>query len=80
MPRPGIVGISLSCTNLVVNGDNGLSGMTYCVLMSTNAVLPLSQWVPIATNLLSGSGSFTLTATNAVSPDAPQCFYILQVQ
>jgi hypothetical protein len=48
--------------------------------MSTNAALPLSQWGPVATNLLSGSGSFTLTATNAVSPGAPQRFYILQVQ
>ena len=48
--------------------------------MSTNAALPLNQWVTIATNLLSASSSFTLTATNAVSPTAPQCFYTLQMQ
>jgi hypothetical protein len=80
VPRPGIVGFSLSGTSLVINGTNGLAGWPCCVLMSTNAALPLNQWVPIATNLLSTSGSFTLTATNAVSPTAPQCFYILEMQ
>jgi hypothetical protein len=77
---PGIVGISLSGTNLVFSGNNGLSGRTYHLLMCTNLALPLNQWVPVATNQLSASGSFTLTATNAVSPAAPQRFYMLQVQ
>ena len=80
LPRPGIVGISLSGTNLVINGTNGLAGRPCYVLMSTNVSLPLNQWMPIATNLLSGSGSFTLTATNAVSAIAPQRFYLLQLQ
>jgi hypothetical protein len=80
VPMPGIVGISLSGTNLVFNGNNGLSGRTYYVLMSTNLALPRNQWVPVATNLLSGSGSFSLTATNTVSSAASRRFYILQVQ
>lgn len=80
VPRPGIVSSSLSGTNLVIRGTNGLAGRPCCVLMSTNAALPLSQWVPIATNVLSGSGSFTITATNAVSPTASRRFFILQVQ
>ena len=80
VPMPGIVGISLSGTNLVFSGNNGLSGRTYYVLMSTSLALPRNQWVPVATNQLSGSGSFTLTTTNAVSPAAPQRFYMFQVQ
>jgi hypothetical protein len=48
--------------------------------MSTNLTLPLNQWTPVATNVPGGNGNFTITATNAVDPNAPQCFYILQMQ
>jgi subtilase family serine protease len=77
---PGIAGISLSGTNLVINGCNGFSGTTYYVLMSTNVALPLNQWTPVATNVLNTSGNFSITATNAVNLNVPQCFYILQMQ
>jgi PKD repeat protein len=77
--QSGIAGFSLSGTNLVVNGSNGLSGQTYYVLMSTNVALPFSQWTPVATNVLNASGNFTTTATNAVNLHVPQCFYILQM-
>jgi uncharacterized repeat protein (TIGR03803 family) len=75
-----IVGISLSGTNLVVNGSNGVSGRTCFVLMSTNLTLTLSQWPPVATNVLNANGNFTIIATNAVDPKAPQRFYILKMQ
>jgi uncharacterized repeat protein (TIGR03803 family) len=78
--QPGIAGVSLSGANLVFSGANGQSGITYYVLMSTNVALPLSQWKPVATNVLSAGGSFTITATNTVSPAFPQRFYILQEQ
>ena len=78
--HPGIAGISLSGTNLVINGNNGLSGTTYYVLMSTNVAVPLNQWTPVATNVLNTSGNFTITATNAVNLNVPQRFYILQMQ
>jgi hypothetical protein len=78
--QPVIASFSLSGTNLVVNGNYGLSGRTYSVLMSTNLTLPLNQWTPVATNVPGGNGNFTITATNAVDPNAPQCFYILQMQ
>ncbi len=77
---PGIAGLSLSGTNLVINGSNGVSGATYYVLMSTNVALPRSQWTPMATNALSASGNFSITATNAVNPNVPECFYVLQQQ
>ena len=77
---PGIASLSLSGKNLVLNGINGQSGGTYHVLMSTNLALPFSQWTAVATNVLSASGKFTITATNTVSPTVPQRFYILQTQ
>ena len=77
--QSGIAGFSLSGTNLVVNGSNGLSGQTYYVLMSTNVALPFSQWTPVATNVLNASGNFTITATNAVNRNIPKRFYILKM-
>jgi PKD repeat protein len=76
--RPDIASFSLSGTNLVLNGINGQAGGSYYVLASTNLTLPLSQWVPVATNVLNASGNFTITATNAVTPNLSQRFYILQ--
>jgi hypothetical protein len=75
-----IIGVSLSGTNLVLNGSNGLSGRTYQVLASTNVALPVSQWLPVATNVLNTSGNFTITATNVVNPSFPQRFYMLRLQ
>jgi hypothetical protein len=79
-PEPIFAGISLSGTNLVINGSNGLAGRTYQVLASTNVALPVSQWLPVTTNILNASGNFTLTATNVVNPGFPQRFFILQLQ
>ncbi len=81
MSTPSVTGFSLSGTNLVLNGSNGLSGGTYYVMMSINLALPLSQWTPVATNVLSASGNFTMTGTNVVNRDARQQFYrIMLVQ
>ena len=78
--RLGIASVRLSGANLVLNGINGQSGATYYVLTSTNLVLPLSQWTPVATNTLGASGNFTITVTNTVTTRTPQRFYILQLQ
>jgi uncharacterized repeat protein (TIGR03803 family) len=75
-----ILGVTLSGTNLVINGSNGQSGRTYVTLMSADLSLPLNKWTPAATNILSATGNFTFTATNAVDANAAQRFYILQVQ
>jgi hypothetical protein len=78
-PPPFISGINLSGTNVIFNGTNGLTGGTYYVLTSTNLTLPFSQWSLLSTNVLGTGGNFTITATNALIPNAPQQFYILQV-
>ena len=75
---PGITNVSLAGTNLVLNGINAVGGEPCTVLMSTDLTLPLNQWTPIATNLLTGN-VFSITATNAVDPGAQQRFYTLQV-
>jgi formylglycine-generating enzyme required for sulfatase activity len=78
--QPTIVGASLSGTNLVFGGSNGQSGGAYYVVTSTILPLPLSQWTPVATNVLSASGNFTLTVTNTFTPGTPQRFYMLELQ
>jgi len=77
---PGIAGLRLAGANLVLNGTAGLSGRTYFVLMGTNLTEPLNQWAPVATNAPAADGNFSITATNAVNPNAPRRYYILQLQ
>ena len=79
-PAPGLVGLHLSGTNIVLNATNGFVGGTYYVLTSTNLALPLSQWLPVFTNVLGASGNFTLTATNTSVFNSPRQFYVLRVQ
>ncbi|MGA2542364.1 MAG: NF038122 family metalloprotease [Verrucomicrobiota bacterium] len=78
-PQPGIVNITLSGANLVLNGANGLATATYCLLTTTNLALPVNQWSSVATNVLTANGNFSFTATNAVIPNSPRQFYILQL-
>ena len=78
--QPVISGFTFSGSNLVLTNTGGLSNRTYLVLTSTNAAQPLMEWMPIATNVLGSSGGFSITATNAVIPNAAQQFYILRAQ
>jgi fibronectin-binding autotransporter adhesin len=75
-PQPHITSISLTGTNLVINGTNGLGGEQYNLLTTTNLALPLTSWTVLPTNTFS-SANFSLT--NGVNPGAPQSFYILRV-
>jgi hypothetical protein len=72
-----IAGCCFTGTNLLVNVANGVAGRTYQLLACTNLTLPLSQWTPVATNVLSASGNFPVT-TNVVWPPTQQKFFILQ--
>jgi hypothetical protein len=76
-PALVISGITLAGTNVVLAATGGQSGGAYETLMSTN----LSQWTPVATNVLSTGGNFSITITNAVNSSLPQAFYrLLQIQ
>jgi alpha-tubulin suppressor-like RCC1 family protein len=77
---PVITAISLAGTNVVLGANNGLWNGTYVTLTSTNLAQPLSQWRPVATNTLDGSGAFTIIVTNAVNATDARRFYILQLE
>ena len=79
LPQCGIVSIQFSGTNLTLNCTNGLASATYHTLTATNLNLPLSEWMPIATNMLDANGDFTVTITNAINPGAHKQFYVLQL-
>jgi alpha-tubulin suppressor-like RCC1 family protein len=78
LPSPKIKGAALAGSNLVLRGENGAAGEFYCTLTSTNAALPLAQWTSVATNMVATDGTFTITATNAVTPGATKQFFCLQ--
>ncbi len=64
--------ISRDGTNVVIVGTDGPPGGTYHIMTSTNITLPISQWIPLATNLFDSSGSFRYT--NAIDADLPARF------
>ncbi len=77
--RPAINSVTLSNANIVLNSADGLSNRTYYVLTGTNLTEPLSQWTRVATNIPTTTGNYSITLTNAMSPNAAQRFYVLQV-
>jgi hypothetical protein len=74
--RPKITSFTLQTANAVISGTNGQAGATAFLLSTTNLLTPLSQWQTVGTNILGGS-TFTITATNAVTPGSPQQFFLL---
>jgi hypothetical protein len=78
--QPLISKLTLSGANVVLNNSGGISNRTYVLLSSTNVAQPLNQWIPISTNVVGSNGIFNLTVTNAVPPNSPREFYILQVR
>ncbi len=78
-PPPALVGLQRSGTNVVFNATNGFIGGTYYVLTSTNLTSPLSQWLPVSSNVLAATGNFTLTATNGFASKNSRRFYVLRV-
>lgn len=79
-PPPTLIGIQFSGSNAVLSATNGFVGGSYTILTSTNLATPLNRWLPISTNVLEASGSFTLSATNTVGGSIPRRFYLIQVR
>ena len=79
VPAPVITRFNLAGPDLVFNIANCVTGGIYTVLTTTNLSFPPTNWTALATNV-AASGSFNLTATNAVVPGAPERFYLLQQQ
>ena len=75
--RPLVNTLEWTGTDVILRGTNGTPYSTYHVLSSTNISLPVSLWLPIATNLFEYDGTFN--ATNAIAPGVRQAFYLIQV-
>ncbi len=79
-PSPGFIGFNLSGQNATFSSTNGYVGGTYYVLTSTNVTTPLSEWLPVATNVLGATGPFSISVTNALLPPAAARFFLLRVK
>ena len=73
---PRLSGIALSGGSVLISGSGGLPGTTSYLLGSTNAALPITNWTRVATNVFDNSGSFVFT--NAIDPEMPHRFYLMQ--
>jgi len=74
-PRIGTVLISGG--NIIFAGTNGPSGGTFYLLASTNLALPFNQWTRVMTNQFDVNGNCVFS--NAVGPNSPRQFYLLQL-
>jgi hypothetical protein len=61
----------------ILSGAGGVTNGTYYVLISTNLLLPLTNWTSIATNQFDSEGDFIFT--NTAQTNVPQLFYLLQL-
>ena len=75
--EPAVATLELSGAAVMVNAANGLAGRTYHTFMSSDLAKPFGQWAPIATNVTSTDGNFTVT--NTVNTTAAQRFYRLKL-
>lgn len=74
---PQFGGVQLAGGGLVFTGTGGVTNGTYYVLATTNLDLPVTNWTRVLTNQFDSGGNFNFT--NAVLPNAPKSFYLLQL-
>jgi autotransporter-associated beta strand protein len=58
---PQFGAVSLSGTNLVLNGSGGAAGYAYSVLGSTNLSSPRANWTLVGTGVCDSAGGFSFT-------------------
>jgi hypothetical protein len=75
-PPPIINSARLSGGNLIITGTNGTAGANYCVLATTNLLIPLTNWTILSTNPFGAGGSVYFT--NPLNPNSPSAFYRLR--
>jgi autotransporter-associated beta strand protein len=76
--QPQIGNISVTPSGLVMSGFGGNTSSNFYLLSATNLALPLASWTRVLTNQFDTNGDFNFT--NAMDTNAPQKFYILQLQ
>ena len=79
-PQPVLAQAVSANTNLQFTATCGFGGNFY-LLAGTNLAMPLSQWTPVWTNVITSRSAniFSATLTNAINSGNQQ-FYILQSQ
>ena len=76
---PPVLGaLTVTGSNVTLNGSGGMPASNFYVLSSTNLTLPPSNWIRLLTNQFDGNGSFILT--NTLDTNAAQNFYRLQLR
>lgn len=75
---PKIGGITISGGNVIISGTDGTAGADYCVLASTNVALPLTNWTRLSPTGQFGPGG-VFSFTNAIDPNLPRRFYLIQL-
>jgi hypothetical protein len=75
-PQPQFTSVNPVNGQLVLSGGGGTPGTQYRLLQSTNAMLPVAQWIRVTTNQFDLNGNFILI--NTPPPGAPQMFYRLE--
>jgi hypothetical protein len=51
----------VSGVNFILSGSNAPAGAQYRILASTNVALPLTNWMPVVTNIFAPDGSYRYT-------------------
>lgn len=74
-PPPVINSITLSGSNLILNGTGGTPGASYSVLSTTNIIKPLNLWTPVGGGTFGPAGEFNYT--NTVNTNTPEQFFRL---
>jgi hypothetical protein len=74
---PAITNLVFTNGKIVISGTNAQATGVYYLLETTNVALPLSQWMPVSTNVVSTANGFTFIGTNVVIPGSARQFYIL---
>ena len=80
LTAPTISSFDFTGGNISLNCANGLAGRNYFLLTSTTLEAPPGQWTPVATNVLSTNGNFTIGATNVAGPEDTQRYFTLKAQ
>jgi T5SS/PEP-CTERM-associated repeat protein len=75
-PQPKFSGITVSGTNVILTGTNGLAGANYTVLTATDITVPLGNWVGIVTNQFGSGGEFSFT--NGIAAGEPQRYFAIR--
>jgi hypothetical protein len=74
---PCITNALLTPAGMILRGTNGSGGVGYEVLRAGELTTPLTQWIPVSTNLFSAGGGFD--STNPLPAGADRQFYRLVV-